>query len=250
MKKVDFFLSNNYRIYILSSTLFFIFFEASARFFFTTGAQDFVERRIMEQELKPNKEGGVYRIFLFGESTMHGGHLYPASTIKRWLELYIDNLFGEEGAKNIEVLNLGRLGADSSFIKQSFIDTLPYEPDLAVFYTAHNDFVQVEYRHTGISIDNDASDRARECVGSGKWCRGQRTHGRRLGRRYPPDDYHALRSRRCQQRPIGRESNAFYAVRMNRQSAKLLTIHDVPKHYVLQVSIGQQLSIGREGDYR
>ena len=120
--------------------------ELIARVFTVSGSFDYIERMIIEQGLKPKKNPGEYRIFLFGESTMHGNHLYPKSTIKRWIELYLENLLGEEKARNVRVVNLARLGVSSDFITEAFEDTCVYKPDLVVFYSVHNDFVQLENR--------------------------------------------------------------------------------------------------------
>ena len=126
--------------------LFFVCAELVARIFTVPASFDFIERRIMEEGLSIKKEPGEYRILLFGESTMHGNHLFPKSTIRIWMQLYLENLLGKEKAKHIKIINLGRLGAGSDFIKQSYLDTLPYKPDLVIFYTAHNDFIQLENR--------------------------------------------------------------------------------------------------------
>lgn len=131
---------------LITIFLFFFSLEIFARLISVTGSYDFIERTIIQQGLKVHKKPGEFRIFLFGESTMHGSFLFPKSTIKKWVELYVEDLLGEEAAKNINIINFGRLGCDSSFMLQSFKDTLVYKPDLVVFYTAHNDFIQLEYR--------------------------------------------------------------------------------------------------------
>jgi len=124
----------------------FTFLEVFSRFFFKPGADSFIERVQMEQGLRPKKTEGEYRIFLFGESTMHGDYLAPKSTIKKWLSFYFEALLPKEAFKKITIINFGRLGEDSRFISQAFLDTLAHQPDLAVFYSAHNDFTQLENR--------------------------------------------------------------------------------------------------------
>jgi tetratricopeptide (TPR) repeat protein len=125
---------------------FFAFLEGIFHFISVPGASDFIERCVIEQGLELKKNPGEYRIFLFGESTMHGHHLFPKSTIKKWVELYLENLLGKEKAGQVTVINFGRLGEDSRFMLESFVETFVYQPDLVVFYTVHNDFIQLEHR--------------------------------------------------------------------------------------------------------
>ena len=133
----------------ITATLFFISAEIVCRIFFVyPGACDFVERRIIEQGLTKSKPHGEFRIFLYGESTMQGDALYPKSTIEKWISIYLEDLLGKSTAKKVKIYNLARLGSNSHFITKSFVDTVAYKPDLVVFYTAHNDFVQLDNRHT------------------------------------------------------------------------------------------------------
>ena len=117
-------------------------------FFVYPGACDFIERRIIEQGLTKYKSQGEFRVFLYGESTMQGDALYPKSTIEKWIPIYLEDLLGADKAKKVKVYNLARIGSNSHFIAKSFLNTVDYKPDLAVFYTAHNDFVQLDNRHT------------------------------------------------------------------------------------------------------
>jgi len=117
----------------------FIILESAARLISSPGTYDAIEKTLYRQNFQPRKKEGEYRVFLFGESTMHGSHLYPKSTIGIWLKLYLENLLGPKAAKDVTIYNLSRLGVNSHFIKQVFLDTLHYKPDLVVFYTAHND---------------------------------------------------------------------------------------------------------------
>ena len=125
---------------------FFLLLEGIARLFYLPGSFDYIERCIIEQGLAEKKPKDEYRIFLYGESTAHGHVFFPKSTIRLWTKLYLENLLGEETAKNVKLVNFGRLGADSNFITQSFLDTLVYKPDLVIFYTAHNDFANLDNR--------------------------------------------------------------------------------------------------------
>lgn len=130
----------------IAVTVFFALFEIVFRFFVPSGSSDFIERTIIQQGLEVKKKPGEYRIFLFGESTMHGNHLFPESTIKRWMELYLENLVGKEKAEQVTIINFGRLGEDSLFMLQSLKETSVYRPDLVIVYSAHNDFIQLEHR--------------------------------------------------------------------------------------------------------
>ncbi len=126
--------------------IFFITLESVARFFTVPGAAHYIEQRIMEEGLTAQKPKGEYRVLMFGESTMHGNHLFPKSTIGKWVELYLGNLIGPQQAKHVKVVNLGRCGASSDYISQAFFDTIAYKPDLVIFYTVHNDFIELENR--------------------------------------------------------------------------------------------------------
>ncbi|MCX5685863.1 MAG: tetratricopeptide repeat protein [Candidatus Omnitrophica bacterium] len=126
--------------------LFFALLEGTARLFVFPGSSDYIERRIIEHGLKQKKAGGEFRILLYGESTMHGSHLFPHSTIDKWIKLYLADLLPEGVSSRVTTANFGRMGANSRFIRKAFLETVPYKPDLAVFYMAHNDFCIAENR--------------------------------------------------------------------------------------------------------
>ena len=146
-------MGQNVKYSLFSATtliLFFILAEGVSRFLFIhPGTCDFIERRIIEQGLTPQKSGNEFRIFLCGESTMQGDALYPKSTIEKWILIYLKDVLRKDVVKRVKIYNLARLGSNSRFITRSFLATLPYKPDLVVFYTAHNDFVQLDNRHSG-----------------------------------------------------------------------------------------------------
>ena len=134
---------------LAAAVLFFTLAEIVCRVFFVyPGACDFIERRVIEQGLTKYKPNGEFRIFLYGESTMQGDALYPKSTVEKWIAIYLKDLLGQDVAKKVKIYNLARLGSNSHFISQSFLSTIAYKPDLAVFYTSHNDFVQLDNRHS------------------------------------------------------------------------------------------------------
>lgn len=126
--------------------LFFVLLEGIAGLFIFPGSSDYIERRIIEQGLKQKKAGGEFRILLYGESTMHGSHMFPHSTIDKWIKLYLADLLPKEVSMRVTTTNLGRMGANSRFIRRAFLETVLYKPDLAVFYMAHNDFCIAENR--------------------------------------------------------------------------------------------------------
>ena len=140
-------MNKKYLVFSLTAiVLFFVILEGFTRLFTVSGSYDFIERTIIQQGLKARKQPDEFRIFLFGESTMQGTHLFPKSTIKKWMEIYSEDLLGEAEAKKITIINFGRLGCGSRFMLQAFKDTLVYKPDLVVFYSAHNNFIQLELR--------------------------------------------------------------------------------------------------------
>jgi len=132
---------------LITFLLFFTFLELTFRIFSPPGAYSFLERRFIEEKLTAKKTPNEIRIFLFGESTMHGCNLYPKSTIKKWMDMYLEEVIGKESAQQVKVFNFGRLGEDSDFMIHAFAQTLPYKPDIVVFYSAHNDFGLVEHRN-------------------------------------------------------------------------------------------------------
>jgi len=101
------------------------------------GTGDYIERVILQQNLTLRKPAGQYRIFVYGESTIHGAGYAPVSSPVKWLEAYLRDFLPD---RNLKVVNFGRLGEESDFIAQSFLDTLQYRPDLVIFYMGHNTF--------------------------------------------------------------------------------------------------------------
>jgi len=137
---------------LITFILVFVSLEGLSRIFFVRpGASDFIERRIIEQGLTKHKAKDEFRIFLYGESTMQGDALCPKFTVEKWISIYLKDLLGSSISRKVKVYNLARLGSNSHFISQSFYDTIYYKPDLVVFYTAHNDFVQLDNRHTNFN---------------------------------------------------------------------------------------------------
>ena len=104
---------------------------------FPQGAGDFIERAILQQKLALRKPSGQYRVFVYGESSVHGAGYAPVSSPVKWLDAYLKDFLP---GRDIKVVNFGRMGEESNFIRQSFQDTLQYKPDLTIFYLGHNTF--------------------------------------------------------------------------------------------------------------
>ena len=130
----------SFALYCLVAPLFlFIALEIIfAAFGFPEGASTFVENIVVHEKLSTRKPPGEYRIFTYGESTIHGAGYAPASSPSRWLEAYLHDFLPE---KKIRVVNFGRMGQGSYFNYHSYLDTLPYKPDLVIFYMGHNTFL-------------------------------------------------------------------------------------------------------------
>ncbi len=115
--------------------------EGVSRIFSVPGSYEYIERCGINQGLTPRKPRDEFRIFLFGESTMHGSHLHPQSTIQKWIDMYLENVLEPEDAERVRVINFARLGAASDFIAEGFVDMVGFKPDVAAFYSAHNDYI-------------------------------------------------------------------------------------------------------------
>jgi len=123
---------------LVSTLVLFAILEVLFRVIGAPGASRFAEKVVIQERLTPHKPKGEYRIFAYGESTMHGSHYGPTSNPGSWLEAYLKDFLP---GKNIRVVNFARIGHGSDFIYETFRDTLVYQPDLAIFYMGHNDFL-------------------------------------------------------------------------------------------------------------
>lgn len=108
------------------------------------GATHFAEKVVIKENLPVRKPAGEYRIFVYGESTIHGAHYAERSSPPRWLEAYLRDFLPQQ---KIRVVNFGRMGHGSAFAADCFYQTLPYQPDLAIFYLGHNDFLHQNQKH-------------------------------------------------------------------------------------------------------
>lgn len=104
----------------------------------SAGTTRFFESIVYKNNLSKHKSAGEYRIFTFGESTMHGSQYGETSNPARWLEAYLQDYLP---SRNIRVVNFSRLGQGSHEIFTTFRSSLPYKPDLAILYMGHNLFL-------------------------------------------------------------------------------------------------------------
>lgn len=130
---------------ILAATLIVcVLLEIGCRFLgLPTGGSRFVESTVMREKLSHHKPAGEFRIFIYGESTMVGAHYAPVSSPARWLEAYLKDYLPRE---NIRVVNFARMGHGIDFAYRTLCQTLPYRPDLAIFYQGHNDFLYKNHK--------------------------------------------------------------------------------------------------------
>lgn len=102
------------------------------------GSSRFFESIVYKNNLSRHKAPGEFRIFTFGESTMHGSQYGEVSNPARWLEAYLQDYLP---SRNIRVVNFSRLGQGSHEVLSTFRASTPYKPDLIIFYMGHNLFL-------------------------------------------------------------------------------------------------------------
>ena len=137
---------------ILCATLIFLIFLEGAFYLlgFPQGGSAYLEGIVTREKLSAQKPKDEFRIFTYGESTMHGAHYVPASSPSRWLKVYLEDFLPR---RNIRVINFGRMGKGSDFHYEIFRDSVAYKPDVVIFYLGHNAFLpgnwkdQVEAKH-------------------------------------------------------------------------------------------------------
>ena len=112
--------------------------ELVFRGFGAPGGGRHLESVVIREQLARSKPAGEFRIFAFGESTMHGAHYGSASNPARWLEVYLREFLPDA---NVRVLNFAKPASSSTDTLESFEHSLLYQPDLAIFYLGHNDFL-------------------------------------------------------------------------------------------------------------
>src|SRR3990167_5686844 len=127
---------------LLATIILFIFLELIFRVLgFPSGADDFVEGVVMKTKLPFRKAKGEMRVFAYGESTLVGAPYDEVSGPIRWLEKYLKEFLPDQ---DVRIVNFARMGRVSNFTYQTFRDTLAYQPDIAIFYMGHNEFLQDE----------------------------------------------------------------------------------------------------------
>lgn len=105
---------------------------------FPRGAARFIERVTIQNQLSSLKPKGEFRIFAYGESSIHGAHYAPVSSPMKWLEAYLNDFLP---GTPIKIVNFARMGHASFFHYEAFRDTVEYKPDLVIFYVGHNEFM-------------------------------------------------------------------------------------------------------------
>lgn len=105
---------------------------------FPRGAVRFIERVVIQNQLSTLKPKGEFRIFAYGESSIHGAHYAPVSSPMKWLEAYLKDFLP---GTSVKIVNFARMGHGTRFHYEAFRDTLDYKPDLVVFYSGHNEFL-------------------------------------------------------------------------------------------------------------
>ncbi len=135
---------------LLSTVILLALLEGAFRLLgFPPGAHRFVERIVISKHLTTQKPQGQFRIFTYGESTMHGAHYAPYSSPSQWMTAYLKDFLP---GRDIKVVNFSRMGSGSHFAKEAFHDTLAYKPDLAIFYVGHNAFLHGNWKR---DVDED-----------------------------------------------------------------------------------------------
>lgn len=135
--------------------LFFIFLELLARILSVTLLKSTLEVTDLRTKLEhisvpptlPAKRPDQLRVFVYGESTAEG---FPIKShgFANILDYQLHHIFNEQ--KNVEVVNLGRSGYDSSMIRYVVISTIVSDPDVIVIYMGHNEFVFPELDYLGL----------------------------------------------------------------------------------------------------
>jgi tetratricopeptide (TPR) repeat protein len=86
----------------------------------------------------PHKQPGTLRVFMIGESSVHGFPYFPWSSIPGYLQLRLAQVLPH---RRIEVINAGFPGYTSEHVAEVFEEALEYEPDLIILYCGHNEFM-------------------------------------------------------------------------------------------------------------
>ncbi|MFO0980374.1 MAG: GDSL-type esterase/lipase family protein [Planctomycetota bacterium] len=103
----------------------------------------------------PRKAPGTKRVFMIGESSVHGFPYFPWSTIPAYLQARLRRILPDQ---RIEVINAGVPGFTSANIAQGFDEALDYEPDLIIVYCGHNELMLSH--HEEIADDATVTRRA------------------------------------------------------------------------------------------
>ncbi len=140
---------------LLATVVLLLVLEAGCRILgMPRGASRFTEAVIIRNHLSASKPAGEFRVFLYGESSIHGSHYWPFSNPARWLEVYLHDFLP---GKNIKVVNFGRMGQGSFRTSEAVRATLDYKPDLTIFYMGHNTFLPGDRKKEVLAKENKSS---------------------------------------------------------------------------------------------
>ncbi|MBI2565738.1 MAG: hypothetical protein HYV63_01725 [Candidatus Schekmanbacteria bacterium] len=95
-----------------------------------------VEQWVRSHDEAVPKVDGAYQIFCFGSSSM-AGNPHPQSSAPRWLEAILKDRVPGRTAR---VVNFGRPGAPSHFVREAVPTAMSLDPDLLIVYSGHNEF--------------------------------------------------------------------------------------------------------------
>lgn len=94
---------------------------------------------LRDREFPLQKEEGIYRIVVLGDSVTFGLYCNQTSTYAKHLEGML-NRYAPPGAPRFEVLNLGVTGYNTTQIAERLrVVGLPYEPDMVIYGYVIND---------------------------------------------------------------------------------------------------------------
>jgi lysophospholipase L1-like esterase len=100
--------------------------------------------RLAPASFPARKPDGAIRILCLGDSTVFGYPYAPRVTPPRLLEMILTAALP---ARQVEVINAGFLGGDSSRVLSLMHELFDTEPDACVVYAGHNEFLRYDQAH-------------------------------------------------------------------------------------------------------
>ncbi|MEW6746881.1 MAG: GDSL-type esterase/lipase family protein [Planctomycetota bacterium] len=86
----------------------------------------------------PQKEPGVFRVFVVGESSVQGFPFFPWSSVPAIMQARLAHLCP---GRKVQVINAGKAGYTIEQASEVVAEALRYEPDLILVYSGHNEFM-------------------------------------------------------------------------------------------------------------